>query len=88
MSQPSLTPRLVAEFAGTALLLATVVGSGIMGETRPSPFMPSVGSSHLRYERVSETLPGPLRPDQVCVMLMGMQHHYVHAVSELPTGIP
>ena len=25
--------RLVGEFTGTALLLATVVGSGIMGET-------------------------------------------------------
>lgn len=28
-----LAPRLLAEFLGTALLLATVVGSGIMGET-------------------------------------------------------
>jgi len=30
---PSLSQRLLAEFAGTALLLATVIGSGIMGET-------------------------------------------------------
>ncbi len=30
---PSLSRRLVAEGLGTALLLATVVGSGIMGET-------------------------------------------------------
>ena len=33
VSQASLAPRLVAEFVGTAFLLATVVGSGIMGET-------------------------------------------------------
>lgn len=32
MSQPSLSKRLVAEFVGTAFLLATVVGSGIMAE--------------------------------------------------------
>ena len=32
MSQPSLARRLAAEALGTALLLATVVGSGIMGE--------------------------------------------------------
>lgn len=32
MSSPTLARRAVAEFAGTALLLATVVGSGIMGE--------------------------------------------------------
>ena len=32
MEQPSLTRRLVAEGLGTTLLLATVVGSGIMGE--------------------------------------------------------
>jgi glycerol uptake facilitator-like aquaporin len=32
MDQPSLGRRLVAEGLGTALLLATVVGSGIMGE--------------------------------------------------------
>jgi glycerol uptake facilitator-like aquaporin len=30
---PSLSQRLSAEFLGTALLLATVIGSGIMGET-------------------------------------------------------
>src|SRR5580693_10665075 len=30
---PSLPKRAVAELVGTALLLATVVGSGIMGET-------------------------------------------------------
>jgi glycerol uptake facilitator-like aquaporin len=30
--RPSLTRRVVAEFAGTLILLATVVGSGIMGE--------------------------------------------------------
>lgn len=30
---PSLAQRLLAEFAGTALLLATVIGSGVMGET-------------------------------------------------------
>ena len=30
--QPSLSRRLTAEFVGTALLLAAVVGSGIMGE--------------------------------------------------------
>lgn len=29
---PSLSQRLLAEFAGTALLLATVIGSGVMGE--------------------------------------------------------
>ncbi len=29
---PALSKRLAAEFAGTALLLATVVGSGVMGE--------------------------------------------------------
>lgn len=29
---PSLPQRLLAEFAGTALLLATVIGSGVMGE--------------------------------------------------------
>src|SRR5438874_2529709 len=33
MSTPSLAKRFVAELVGTALLLATVVGSGIMGET-------------------------------------------------------
>ena len=32
MSEPTLARRLVAEGLGTALLLATVVGSGIMGE--------------------------------------------------------
>jgi glycerol uptake facilitator-like aquaporin len=32
MTTPSLSRRAVAEFVGTALLLATVVGSGIMGE--------------------------------------------------------
>lgn len=32
MTQPDLTRRLVSEGLGTALLLATVVGSGIMGE--------------------------------------------------------
>ena len=32
MNRPSLNRRLVAELAGTAVLLATVVGSGIMGE--------------------------------------------------------
>ena len=32
MNEPSLARRLVAEMTGTALLLATVVGSGIMGE--------------------------------------------------------
>jgi glycerol uptake facilitator-like aquaporin len=30
---PSLSQRLLAEFTGTALLLATVIGSGVMGET-------------------------------------------------------
>ncbi|MBN8910734.1 MAG: aquaporin family protein [Rhizobiales bacterium] len=30
---PTLTQRLAAEFLGTALLLCTVIGSGIMGET-------------------------------------------------------
>jgi glycerol uptake facilitator-like aquaporin len=30
--KPSLTRRVVAEFAGTLFLLAAVVGSGIMGE--------------------------------------------------------
>lgn len=30
---PNLPRRLAAEFIGTALLLATVVGSGIMGDT-------------------------------------------------------
>jgi glycerol uptake facilitator-like aquaporin len=30
---PSLSQRFLAEFTGTALLLATVIGSGIMGET-------------------------------------------------------
>jgi len=33
MEQPSLSRRLVAEGLGTTLLLATVVGSGIMGES-------------------------------------------------------
>jgi glycerol uptake facilitator-like aquaporin len=33
VSPPSLAQRAVAELVGTALLLATVVGSGIMGET-------------------------------------------------------
>ncbi len=33
MTAPSLGKRAVAEFLGTALLLATVVGSGIMGES-------------------------------------------------------
>ena len=33
MSAPGYTSRLLAEAAGTAFLLATVVGSGIMGET-------------------------------------------------------
>ena len=33
MSKPALLPKLTAEFVGTAMLLATVVGSGIMGET-------------------------------------------------------
>ncbi|HEY2512788.1 MAG TPA: MIP/aquaporin family protein [Polyangiaceae bacterium] len=33
MNTPSLLKRAVAEFVGTGLLLATVVGSGIMGET-------------------------------------------------------
>jgi glycerol uptake facilitator-like aquaporin len=33
LSTPSLLKRAVAELVGTALLLATVVGSGIMGET-------------------------------------------------------
>ena len=33
MSAPSLAKRAVAELVGTAMLLATVVGSGIMGET-------------------------------------------------------
>jgi glycerol uptake facilitator-like aquaporin len=33
LSTPSLPKRAVAELVGTALLLATVVGSGIMGET-------------------------------------------------------
>lgn len=32
MTSPSLSKRAVSEFVGTALLLATVVGSGIMGE--------------------------------------------------------
>jgi glycerol uptake facilitator-like aquaporin len=32
VSTPSLSRRAVAEFVGTAMLLATVVGSGIMGE--------------------------------------------------------
>src|SRR6476660_6536378 len=32
MHQPNLTRRLVSEAVGTAMLLATVVGSGIMGE--------------------------------------------------------
>ena len=32
MTTPALPKRAVAEFVGTALLLATVVGSGIMGE--------------------------------------------------------
>ena len=32
MTTPTLTKRAVAEFVGTAFLLATVVGSGIMGE--------------------------------------------------------
>ena len=32
MSTPTLSKRAVAEFVGTAMLLATVVGSGIMGE--------------------------------------------------------
>ncbi len=32
-AQPPLRPRLVAEFVGTAFLLAAVVGSGIMAET-------------------------------------------------------
>jgi glycerol uptake facilitator-like aquaporin len=32
VSTPTLARRVVAEFVGTALLLATVVGSGIMGE--------------------------------------------------------
>jgi glycerol uptake facilitator-like aquaporin len=32
MTTPSLTKRAISEFVGTALLLATVVGSGIMGE--------------------------------------------------------
>lgn len=32
MTTPSLTQRAVSEFVGTGLLLATVVGSGIMGE--------------------------------------------------------
>lgn len=30
---PSLSQRLLAEFTGTAFLLATVIGSGVMGET-------------------------------------------------------
>lgn len=33
MNEHSMSQRLVAEFIGTAFLLATVVGSGIMGET-------------------------------------------------------
>src|SRR5580704_1266074 len=33
MNQPSLSKRVVAEMLGTALLVAAVVGSGIMGET-------------------------------------------------------
>src|SRR5579862_3609118 len=33
MTTPTLPKRAVAEFVGTAFLLATVVGSGIMGET-------------------------------------------------------
>ena len=33
MEENSLSRRLAAEFAGTALLLSTVVGSGIMAET-------------------------------------------------------
>jgi glycerol uptake facilitator-like aquaporin len=32
MQSPSLTQRLAAEALGTSLLLATVIGSGIMGE--------------------------------------------------------
>lgn len=32
MATPPLQQRLGAEFIGTALLLATVIGSGIMGE--------------------------------------------------------
>ena len=32
VTQASLSRRVVAEFVATALLLATVVGSGIMGE--------------------------------------------------------
>jgi len=32
----SLSRRFVAEFVGTALLLAAVVGSGIMGARRPA----------------------------------------------------
>jgi len=36
MAEASLGQRLVAECAGTALLLATVVGSGIMAETLAS----------------------------------------------------
>lgn len=36
MMVPTLTQRLVAEFLGSALLLATVIGSGVMGETLSS----------------------------------------------------
>jgi len=36
MNQPATSKRIVAEFLGTAFLLAAVVGSGIMGETLAS----------------------------------------------------
>ena len=35
MTTPALPKRAVAEFLGTALLVATVIGSGIMGERSP-----------------------------------------------------
>jgi hypothetical protein len=63
---PSLSKRLAAEFTGTALLMATVVGSGIMAD-RPA-------ENDVAIAYIASTSPRESVPDALFVALATRSH--------------